>query len=169
MAEPLEPQSFWMEWFWERCKGTPNFAYTTVNPGDHAIELRRIASTRKILHKRFAAGSAVSLNAADVAMEAAMGQLKILFSPADAVVTLVKDGESSISVSNGTPVVVAPGSYLLTARVGNFPRSALLEVVAGEHTIGPLFSLPAECRISPIPRAGRPIKAGLCIAVEASS
>ena len=124
-------------------QGDAKFRYTTVNPGDHAIELRRDRFNPKILHKRFAAGSAVSLNAADVAMEAAMGQLKILFSPADAVVTLVKDGESSISVSNGTPVVVAPGSYLLTARVGNFPRSALLEVVAGEHTIGPLSLAPS--------------------------
>ncbi len=124
-------------------QGDGKFRYPTVAPGDHAIELRRDRFNPKILHKRFAAGSAVSLSAADVAMEAAMGQLKITFSPSDAVVTLEKEGGSPISVSSGTPVVVAPGSYQLTARIGNFPRSAPLEVTTGEHTIGPLSLAPS--------------------------
>jgi|CZKR01.1.fsa_nt_gi serine/threonine protein kinase len=120
------------------------FRYPTVTPGEHAIELRRERFNPKILHKRFVAGSTVTVSGSEGAMDAATGQLKVTFSPADAIVTLVKDGESPTNVTSGTPVVVAPGTYQLTARVGNFPRSATLEVVAGEsRTIGPLSLAPS--------------------------
>ena len=124
-------------------QGDGKFKYATVSPGEHVIELRRDRFNPKTLHKRFTAGATLTLNASEMAMDAAMGQLKILFSPADAVVTLAKDGQSPINVISGTPVAVAPGSYQLTARVGNFPRSAPLEVTAGEHTIGPLSLAPS--------------------------
>jgi hypothetical protein len=72
-------------------------------------------------------------------MDAAAGQLKITFSPADAVVTLMKDGDPPTNIVSGTPVTVAPGTYQLTARVGNFPRTVPVEVVAGEtRAYGPL-------------------------------
>ncbi len=115
------------------------FRFPTVTAGDHVIELRRDRFSPKTLHKRFAAGSTVTVSASEAAMEAATGQLKVTFSPADAVVTLEKNGEAPTNIISGTPVVVAPGTYQFTARVGNFPRSVPLEVVAGEsRTIGPL-------------------------------
>jgi hypothetical protein len=119
------------------------FRYPTVSPGEHVIELRRDRFNPKTLHKRFLAGSTITVSGSEVAMDSAMSQLKITFSPADAVVTLAKDGEAPTSVVSGTPVIVAPGTYQLTARVGNFPRSVPLEVVAGEHTIGPLSLAPS--------------------------
>jgi serine/threonine protein kinase len=120
------------------------FRFPSISAGEHVIELRRDRFNPKTLHKRFAAGSAVTVSASEAAMEAATGQLKVTFSPADAVVTLVKNGEASINIISGTPVVVAPGTYELSARVGNFPRSVPLEVVAGEsRTVGPLSLAPS--------------------------
>jgi hypothetical protein len=110
------------------------FRFPTVSPGEHTIELRRDHFNPKTLHKRFSASSTLTLSASETAMEAASGQLKVTFSPADAVVTLVKEGEPPTNIVSGTPVVVAPGTYQLMARVGNFPRTAAVEVVAGETT-----------------------------------
>jgi hypothetical protein len=67
-------------------------------------------------------------------MDAATGRLNITFTPAEAVVTLSKDGEPPTNVVSGTPLVLAPGTYQLTAHVGNFPRSGPVELVAGETT-----------------------------------
>jgi serine/threonine protein kinase len=119
------------------------FQFSTVSPGDHVIELRKGGFNPKILRKRFAAGSTVAVNGSDAALEVATGQLKITFSPADAVVTIVKVGETPITITSSTPVSLAPGTYQLTARVGNFARSVPLEVAAGEsRTIGPLSLAP---------------------------
>jgi hypothetical protein len=127
--------------------GTPSsdgkFRFPTVTPGDHVIELRRDHFTPKTLHKRFSAGTAVTIGASETAMDAATGRLNITFTPADAVVTLAKEGGSPTNVVSGTPVVAPPGSYTLTARVGNFPRSVPVELAAGEtRTIGPLALAP---------------------------
>jgi hypothetical protein len=123
--------------------GDGKFTYSTVPAGDHSIELRKDRFNPKAIHKHFAAGSTVTLSASEKAMEAATGQVKISFTPAEAVVTLQKEGETSTNIVSGTPVVVSPGTYQLTARVGNFPRTVPLEVVAGEtRTIGPLSLAP---------------------------
>ncbi len=119
------------------------FRFPTVTPGDHVIELRRDRFTPKTLRRRFSAGAAVTISASEATMEAATGRLNISFTPADAVVTLSKDGEPPTNVVSGTPVVVAPGSYQLTARVGNFPRSATVEVVAGGNTTMALSLAPS--------------------------
>jgi eukaryotic-like serine/threonine-protein kinase len=73
-----------------RSDGTLTVA--TVNPGDHTVELRKDRFKPRQIKKHFAAGQAVSLNAADAALEAAPGELKITFTPADAQVTLNKAG-----------------------------------------------------------------------------
>ncbi len=120
------------------------FRFPTVSPGEHTIELRRDHFNPKTLHKRFQASSMLTLSAPETAMEAASGQLKVTFSPADAIVTLAKEGEPPINVVSGTPVVVVPGTYQFTARMGNFPRSVPVEVIAGETlTIGPLSLAPS--------------------------
>ncbi|HWY53187.1 MAG TPA: protein kinase [Terriglobales bacterium] len=119
------------------------FALATVSPGDHVIELRKAGFNSKTLRKHFVAGSTVSVGGAEAALDVTTGQLKVTFSPADAVVTIVKNGENPIKISSGTPVTAPPGSYQLTARVGNFPRSAPFELLAGEsRTIGPLSFAP---------------------------
>jgi tetratricopeptide (TPR) repeat protein len=109
---------------------------STVNPGDHTVELRKERFNSRQLKKHFEAGGTISLAAADAALEAApestLGELKITFAPADANVAIVK-GSLLKMVSSGVPLDLAPGTYTLTARTAErFTRSATLEVVAGQ-------------------------------------
>jgi hypothetical protein len=114
-----------------RSDGTLTVA--TVNPGDHTVELRKDRFKSRQIKKHFAGGQAVSLNAADAALEAAPGELKITFTPADAQVTLNKAGEAATTVNSGTAITLPAGSYTLTAKTtDNFTRSSTVEVAAGQ-------------------------------------
>lgn len=105
----------------------------TINPGDHVVELRKDRFKPKQLKKHFAVGTAVSLTAADVALEAALAELKITYTPADAQVTLGKASEAPIKVSSGAPLSLAAGTYTLTAKTAdNFVRATNIEVTAGQ-------------------------------------
>ncbi len=105
---------------------------STINPGDHTVELRKERFKPRQLKKHFVAGGAISLAAADVALEAASGELKITFAPADAKVALVK-GDLLTVVTSGVPLNLAAGTYTLTARTADsFTRSSTLEVMAGQ-------------------------------------
>jgi len=104
----------------------------SVNPGDHTVELRKERFKPRPFKKHFVAGETISLAAADVALEAAPGELKITFAPADANVAIVK-GDLLKMVSSGVPLSLAPGTYTLTARTAErFTRSSTVEVVAGQ-------------------------------------
>jgi serine/threonine protein kinase len=104
-----------------------------VNPGDHTIELRKDRFKPRQIKKRFVVGTAVSLSSADVALEAAPGELKITFTPADAQVTLNKAGEAPMKVSSGGALNLPAGSYTLNAKTAdNFTRSSTVEVTAGQ-------------------------------------
>ena len=106
---------------------------STINPGDHTIELRKDRFKPRQLKKHFVAGQAVSLAAAEAALEAAPGELKITFTPADAQVTLNKTGETPVKVSSGGALTLPAGSYTLTAKsADNFVRSSTVEVTAGQ-------------------------------------
>jgi tetratricopeptide (TPR) repeat protein len=109
---------------------------STVNPGDHTVELRNERFKPRLFKKHFDAGGTISLAAADAALEAApesaLGELKITFAPADANVALVK-GNLLKMVSSGVPLNLAAGTYTLTARTAErFTRSSTLEVIAGQ-------------------------------------
>jgi len=105
---------------------------STVNPGDHTVELHKERFKPRQFKKHFAAGGAVSLAAADAALEAAPGELKITFAPADATVVIVK-GDLLKIVSSGVPLNLAAGTYTLTARTAErFTRSSTLEVIGGQ-------------------------------------
>ena len=105
---------------------------STVDPGDHTVELRKERFKPRQLKKHFAAGGTVALAVADAVLEAAPGELKINYSPADAKVAVVK-GDFLAMVSSGVPLNLAPGTYTLTARTADgFPRSSTIEVVAGQ-------------------------------------
>jgi len=111
--------------------GTLNVS--TVNPGDHTIELRKDRFKWKQFKKHFAVGSAVALSSADMALEAAPGELKITFTPADAIVTISKGSEAPIKVTSGNSTSLPAGSYNLNARTpDNFIRSATVEITAGQ-------------------------------------
>jgi hypothetical protein len=109
---------------------------STVNPGDHTVELRRERFKPRQFKKHFVVGGTISLSIADAALEAApeasLGELKITFAPADATVALVR-GDQLKMVSSGVPLNLAAGTYTLTARTAErFTRSSTLEVVAGQ-------------------------------------
>jgi tetratricopeptide (TPR) repeat protein len=106
----------------------------TVNPGDHTVELRRDKDRFKPrqFREHFVVGGTISLAAADAALEAAPGELKITFAPADATVAIVK-GDLLKIVSSGVPLNLAAGTYTLTARTAErFTRSSTFEVIAGQ-------------------------------------
>ncbi len=106
---------------------------TTINPGDRTIELRKDRFKPRQVKKHFVVGQAVSLTAAEAALEAAPGELKITFTPADAQVTLNKTGETSTKVISGGALTLSAGSYTLTAKsADNFVRSSTVEVTAGQ-------------------------------------
>jgi Flp pilus assembly protein TadD len=105
---------------------------STVNPGDHTVELRKERFQPRQFKKHFVGGGAISLAAADAALEAAPGELKITFAPADATVAIVK-GDLLKIVSSGVALNLAAGTYTLTARTAErFTRSSTLEVIAGQ-------------------------------------
>jgi hypothetical protein len=115
----------------------------TVNPGDHTVELRKERFKPRQFKKHFVGGGAISLAAADTALEAAPGGLKITFAPADAKVAIVKGGSLTV-VSSGVPLNPAPGTYTLTAQTAEgFTRSSTLEVIAGQSKTLDLFLAPS--------------------------
>ncbi len=104
----------------------------TVNPGDHIVELRKDRFKPKQIKRSFVAGAAVSLAAADAALDATPGELKITFTPADAQVTLAKAGATATKVSNAGTLSLSAGSYTLTAKIADFTRSSTVDVTAGQ-------------------------------------
>ena len=105
---------------------------STVNPGDHTVELRKERFKPRQFKKHFVVGGAISFAAADAALEAGPGELKITFAPADAKVSIVR-GELLTMVSSGVPLNLAAGTYTLTARTADtFTRWSTLEVIAGQ-------------------------------------
>ena len=105
---------------------------STINPGDHTLELRKERFKPRQVKKHFVAGGVTSLAAADTTLEPAPAELKITFVPADARVALVK-GDLLKTVSSGTPLNLAAGTYTLTARTTDgFTSSATLEITAGQ-------------------------------------
>ena len=114
-----------------------------VNPGDHTVELRKERFKPRQFKKHFVAGGSITLVAADVALEAVPGELRITFTPANANVALVK-GDLLKMVSSGVPLSLAPGTYTLTARTAErFTRSSTIEVTAGQSTTLDLSLAPA--------------------------
>jgi eukaryotic-like serine/threonine-protein kinase len=111
--------------------GTFNMA--TITPGDHVIELRKDRFVSKRIQKHFVAGSNIAFAGADAVLQAGTGELRITFSPPEAVVSLAKAGEAPVKVTSGTPLTLAPGTYTLTARIADsVTRSSTVEVVAGQ-------------------------------------
>jgi tetratricopeptide (TPR) repeat protein/tRNA A-37 threonylcarbamoyl transferase component Bud32 len=105
----------------------------TVSPGDHLVELRKDRFKPKQIKKHFVVGAAVSMGAADVTLDAAPGELRITFTPADAQVTLARAGEAPTKVSSGGALSLPAGSYALTVKtVDNFIRSSTVELTAGQ-------------------------------------
>jgi serine/threonine-protein kinase len=110
-----------------------SFTAANITPGDHVVELRKDRFKPRRLQKHFAAGTTLALAPAEAALEAATGEVKITFTPADATVNLAKPGETPIKVTSGSALNLPPGTYTLTARTAdNLTRTSTVEVVAGQ-------------------------------------
>jgi hypothetical protein len=108
------------------------FSVSTMNPGDHTVELRKEGFNPRQFKEHFVAGGTITLAPTDTALEATSGELKITFAPADATVAIAK-GELLKIVSSGVPLNLTAGTYTLTARTAErFTRSSTLEVIAGQ-------------------------------------
>jgi hypothetical protein len=106
---------------------------STVNPGDHTVELRKERFKPRQFKKHFVVGGATSLAAADAALEPVPGELKVTFTPADAKVVIAKTGVLPTMVSSGVALNLAAGTYTLTARnADSFTRYATFEVLGGQ-------------------------------------
>jgi len=122
--------------------GTLNLS--SISPGDHVIEVRKERFKPRQIKKHFVAGTPVTLTGTDLALEAAPGELKINYSPADAVITLTKQGEQPVKVTSGSPVNVAAGAYTFSARMADgFVQTANLEVNPGQTRTVDLSLAPA--------------------------
>ena len=111
--------------------GTLNLS--TIAPGDHLIELRKDRFKPRQIKKHFAVGTPVTLTSADTALDVAPGEVKITFSPADAQITLTKQGEPPIKVNNGNLVSLPAGTYTLSARTTDgVVRTGALDITAGQ-------------------------------------
>ena len=109
-----------------------SFRYSSVQPGDHQIELRKDRYKPRQIQKHFAAGSAVVLTAAETVLEPMPGELHITFNPPDADVTLTGNGQPPAKIKNGTSISLPPGSYSLTARTSDgLVRSSVVQVASG--------------------------------------
>jgi hypothetical protein len=106
---------------------------STITPGDHTIELRNDRFKPKQIKKHFAVGTPVTLASADVALEAAPGELKMTYSPVDAQVTLTRSGDSPVKATSGGDLSLPAGTYTLTVRTADgFVRTSPLEAAAGQ-------------------------------------
>jgi hypothetical protein len=113
-----------------------SFTVANISPGDHVVELHRDGFKAKRIQKRFAAGGNVALTTAETALEAATGEVKITFTPADATVNLTKAGAAPIKVTSGAALDLPPGTYTLSARTAdNLTRTSTVEVVAGQSKV----------------------------------
>jgi len=131
---------------------------STVNPGDHTVELRKERFKPRQFKEHFVLGGTISLAAADAALEAAPGELTITFAPADAKVAIVK-GDLLKIVSSGVPFELAAGTYTLTARTAErFTRSSTLEVIAGQSKTLDLSLAPSGMSKWDDPGAWKPVK-----------
>ena len=105
----------------------------SVSPGDHTVEIRKDRFKPKQLKKHFVAGTPVTLTAADLTLETSLSELRITYSPAEAQITLTRQGEQPVKVASGVPVTIAPGPYTLAARMPDgFVRTVGVDVGAGQ-------------------------------------
>lgn len=111
------------------------FAYNSVAPGDHTIELRRDQYTPKRLQRNFRAGQPVALTGADVTLAVAAqtnATIRVARTPANATVTYRRADENESRELRAPQVELPAGSYIFSAKApGYTDRTERVNVVAG--------------------------------------
>lgn len=104
-----------------------------LNPGDHAIEIRREGFVPRRILRTLRAGETLSLNGADLALPAATGSVHLEVSPKDAVINYHRSDESQTHVATDPLLKLTPGNYVFTIHAPNYlERTERLYVSGGE-------------------------------------
>jgi hypothetical protein len=111
------------------------FTYSSIAPGDHAIELRRDQYTTKRVQRTFRTGQPVTLSGADVTLVAAAptnATIRVARAPANATVTYKRADETDAHELRAPQVELPAGSYIFSAKApGYTDRTDRVNVVAG--------------------------------------
>lgn len=113
-----------------------NFAYATVTPGDHTIELRHDQFVARTFRKTFATGATVALSGPDVVLASnapTNATIRVARTPAETVVTYRRSDESQVHELKGDQIDLPPGSYIVFGKApGYADRIDRVQLVAGE-------------------------------------
>jgi serine/threonine-protein kinase len=121
------------------------FQISTVAPGEHTIELRKDRQSSRPIRRTFVAGQTVSVAAADVVLIAANGTLRVTVTPANAAVTVTRNGRPPQPLA-GSNIELEEGSYTVAAHAaGYLDRSQQVQVTGGQ-TATVTLTLPREPR-----------------------
>jgi len=113
-----------------------NFAYNTVPPGDHTIDLRRDQFTPKRLQRSFRTGQAMVISGADAMLASAApanGTIKVARTPAEAAVTYRRSDEQQTHELKGDLLELPAGTYMVFTKAPGFAdRMDRVQLAAGE-------------------------------------
>jgi hypothetical protein len=110
-----------------------SFTLGAIQPGDHAIELRREQYLPKRVQRSFRAGQVVALAGAEVQLAAARGVIRIVRNPVSAAITYRRGDESESHEASGNQIELPPGSYAFSASAPGFVGATMrVQLAAGE-------------------------------------
>jgi hypothetical protein len=110
-----------------------SFRLSAIQPGDHAIELRRDQYLPKRLQRAFHAGQAVVLAGADVVLAAANGTIRLKRTPPSATITYRRGDETESHEAPGNQIELPAGSYAFSASAPGFAEfNTRVQLAAGE-------------------------------------
>ncbi|MCX6632129.1 MAG: hypothetical protein NTW28_31350, partial [Candidatus Solibacter sp.] len=127
------------------------FNLNTMQPGDHAIELRRERYVPKRLQRSIHAGQTVVLTGADVALAAANGTIRLTRNPASAAITYRRGEETETHQARGNQIELPPGNYAFSASAPGFTEATTRVQLAAGESREVDFTLAREPQAAPPP------------------
>lgn len=121
-----------------------SFSVSSIQPGDHTIELRRDQFTPKRLQRSFRAGQVVALSGADVVLAAANGAVRLTRNPASATITYRRGAETETHEAKGNQIELPAGTYEFSATAPGFIESTTRVPLAAGENKDVVFTLARE-------------------------
>lgn len=104
-----------------------------IQPGEHALELRREGFKTAQLRRAFRSNDTITLSGADVQLVSAMGTLRLVKNPPDSQVSWRRTDEQTPHPIAGTQLELPAGSYVILARAaGHTDRTQNVQLGSGE-------------------------------------
>jgi serine/threonine protein kinase/cytochrome c-type biogenesis protein CcmH/NrfG len=108
------------------------FQISNLSPGEHVIELRKDRQRSRPIRRTFTAGQTVSVSDNEVALRGGNGTLRVSVSPANATVTVGRDGRAPQPLTGNT-MELEEGTYTVAARApGYTEHSQQVQVTGGQ-------------------------------------